>query len=103
MAQLGSVYQRDALATNSTSGAATSTTALAANSARTYLQIQNQSTNVLYVYFGTGASSSVYSFILKACTATADGTGGTYSSDAVVYRGLVTIAGTNPSYSVLEL
>lgn len=103
MAQIGSVYQRDAVASGSQNGPQTSTTALAVNTARTYFQIQNQGTNQLYVYFGTGASSSNYHFILKGATGSADGTGGSYASESVVYRGLVTIAGTSPSYSVLEL
>lgn len=102
MAQTG-VTHRDAVASGSKDGAQTSTTALAANSAREYFQIQNQGTNTIFVYFGTGASSSVYHFILKAATGAADGTGGSYASSTVVYRGLVTIAGTNPSYSIVEL
>jgi len=103
MAQIGSVYQRDAVASGSKDGAQTSTTALVANTARTYFQIQNQGTNPLFVYFGNGASSSVYHFILKAATGAADGTGASYASAQVVYRGIITIAGTNPSYSILEL
>ncbi len=103
MAQIGSVYQRDAVASGSKDGAQTSTTALVANTARTYFQIQNQGTNQLYVYFGTGASTSVYHFILKGATGAADGTGGSYASAQITYRGLITIAGTNPSYSVVEL
>ena len=66
--------------------------------------IQNQGTNTLFVYYGTGASTSVYNIILKACTGAADGTGGSLSMmDGNIYRGLITIAGTSPSYSVLEL
>lgn len=84
-------------------GAQTSTTALFANQNREYFQIQNQGTNQIYVYFGSGASSSVYHFILKGATGAADGTGGSYASAGVVYRGLVTIAGTTPSYSIVEL
>lgn len=87
-----------------TGGAQTNTTALPANSARTGFQIQNQGTNPLFVYFASGASSSVYNFVLKAATGAADGTGGSISMmDGVVYRGIVTVAGTSPSYSVLEL
>lgn len=84
-------------------GAQTSTTALFANSAREWFQIQNQGTNTLFIYFGAGASSSVYHFILKGSTGAADGTGGSFSSQAAVYRGLITIAGTTPSYSVIEI
>lgn len=102
MSQTG-VTHRDSLASGSANGAQTATTALAANPAREFFQIQNQGTNKLYVYFGTGASTSVYHFILKGATGAADGTGGFFSSANVVYRGIVTIAGTDPSYSVVEL
>jgi hypothetical protein len=102
MSQTG-ITHRDILASGSKDGAQTSTTALAANSAREYFQIQNQGTNKLYVYFGAGASTSVYNFILKGATGAADGTGGSYSSQSAVWRGVVSIAGTNPSYSIIEL
>ncbi len=102
MAQTG-VTHRDSLASGAQSGAQTATTALAVNGQREYFQIQNQGTNQIYVYFGAGASSTVYHFILKGATGAADGTGGSYASGSVVYRGIVTIAGTTPSYSVVEL
>ena len=95
---------RDSIGSGSQDGAQTSTTALAANAARVGFQIQNQGTNQLYVYFGSGASTSKYHFILKAATGAADGTGGSVSMfNGDVCRGLITIAGTSPSYSVLEL
>lgn len=84
-------------------GAQTSVTALFANTNREWFQIQNQGTNPLFIYFGPSASTSVYHFILKASTGAADGTGGSFSSQAAVYRGLITVAGTSPSYSVVEL
>jgi hypothetical protein len=85
-------------------GAQVSTTALNANSAREYFQIQNQSTTKLYVYFGTGASDSVYHFILKGATGAADGTGGSYSSQSCTWRGIVTVyASDTPSYSLIEM
>jgi len=103
MAQTG-LTSRDALGTGSQDGAQTSTTALAANTARTYFQIQNQSTSPLFVYFGASGSTSKYHFILKGCTGAADGTGGSYSSGATTWRGLVTVAASGtPSYSVVEL
>lgn len=102
MSQTG-VTHRDAVASGSQDGAQTATTALAANSAREFFEIQNQGTNKLYVYFGLGASTSVYHFILKAASGAADGTGGSVSTTDVDYRGIITIAGTNPSYSVVEL
>jgi hypothetical protein len=89
---------------NATTTNSTSTTALNANTARIAFSIQNQSTNKLYVYLGTGATTSVYTWVLAACTATADGTGGSVSMESgVVYNGPITVAGTSPSYSVLEI
>jgi len=89
---------------NATSGLQSATTALAANSARIAFFIQNQSTNKLYVYLGAGASTSVYTAILVACTSTADGTGGTFAMESgVVYNGIITVAGSSPSYTVLEI
>ncbi len=83
---------------------ATDATAAAANSARIGFRIQNQGTNKLYVLFGTGASTSVYHVILKASTGAADGTGGEFvMMGPTVYTGIVTVAGTNPSYTVLEI
>lgn len=102
MAQTG-ITHRDAVASGSADGPITTATALAANSAREFFQIQNQGTNKLYVYFGTGGSTTKYHFILKGSTGAADGTGGSYSSQSCVYRGIVTIDGTSPSYSVIEL
>lgn len=82
----------------------TSTTALAANQARIAWSIQNQGTSVLYVLLGSGASTTVYHITLKACTVAADGTGGTLSMEAgTVYNGIVTVAGTTPSYTVTDI
>lgn len=95
---------RDNLASGSQSGAQTAATALAVNSARVGFQIQNQGTNPLFIYLGSGASSTVYHFILKASTGAADGTGGSYGMlGGDVYRGLITVGGTSPSYSVFEI
>lgn len=80
-----------------------SATALAANTARQGWQIQNQGTNPLYVLHGAGASTSVYHYILKASSVAADGTGGSFAQlTGSVYNGIITIAGTSPSYTVLE-
>ena len=83
---------------------ASSTTALATNTGRLGFSIQNLGTNALFVLLGTGASSTVFHTVLKAGTGNDDGTGGSYSMEAgVVYTGVVTIAGTSPSYTVTEL
>lgn len=89
---------------NAFSAVQTSTTALVANPARITFSIQNQGTNPLFVKCGTGASSLDYTWTLKAGTGAADGTGGSVAMEAgVVYNGIITIAGTSPSYSVLEI
>jgi hypothetical protein len=93
---------------NPTSAVLTSATALAANGGsaggRGGFFIQNQGTNQLYVLLGAGCSSSQYHLILKACSQAADGTGGSFSMmEGMVYRGIVTVAGTSPSYTVLEV
>lgn len=79
-------------------------TALVANPERSAWMIQNLSTNALYVLLGAGASTSVFHVILKAGTATNDGTGGIISQESgTIYTGIITIAGTSPSYVVTEL
>lgn len=81
-----------------------SATALSANSTRTYWQIQNLGTNPLFVLCGTGASTTVFHAILKGGTANDDGLGASWAPESnVVYTGIVTIAGTSPRYTVLEL
>jgi len=79
-------------------------TALAANTARIGWMIQNQDTDPLFVRLGSGASDTVFHFVLKGGTGAKDGTGGSFSQmDGVIYTGIVTIAGTTPSYTVLEI
>lgn len=85
-------------------GAQSSSTALVANQNREFVQIQNQDTSPLFVYFGSGATTSVYHFVLKGGTGAADGTGGSFSTSSVVYRGIITVASAGtPSYSLIEL
>lgn len=66
---------------------------------RKYGFIENQSTNILYLRFGEGCTTTNYDISLKACTATADGSGGAIYFEE---NGLVTIAGTSPSYTAYE-
>lgn len=85
-------------------GAQSSTTALVANSAREFVMIQNQDTAPLFIYFGTGATTSVYHFVLIGASLAANGTGGSFSSQTVVYRGIITVASSGtPSYSIIEI
>lgn len=89
---------------NPTPALRTIATALAANVNRNGWVIQNQGTNALYVLLASGATSSQFHVALKGGTATSDGNGGTFINlDGAVYQGTVTVAGTAPSYTVLEL
>ena len=74
--------------------------AIQANLNRTDFQIQNQGTNVLYMKFGTGATTTNYDMILTGCSVAANGTGGFYSNSG--YTGIVSVAGTSPSYTITE-
>jgi len=74
--------------------------AIQANLSRTDVQIQNQGTNVLYVKFGTGCTTTNYDVTLAACTVAADGKGALYSNTG--YTGIVSVAGTSPSYTITE-
>jgi len=74
-------------------------TALAANATRQAFAIQNLATMPLYVKLGSGASSSSFSFVLKAGTAANDGTGGFFSDSS--YIGIVTIAAASGSPRVV--
>ena len=63
--------------------------ALASNPNRKELNIQNIGTVAVNVYFGTGASNSVRTFVLAPDTATAAGYGGQLNDK--VYTGVVTV------------
>lgn len=79
-------------------------TALADNHARIGWSIQNLGTNPLFVLLGSGASTSVFHYVLKGGTGNDDGLGGSLLfNDITVYNGIVTIAGTSPRYVVTEL
>lgn len=83
---------------------ASAATALAANRYRTQWTLQNLGQNPLFVRLGAGASTSVFHVVLKAASANDDGTGGILSQDVgAIYCGIVTIAGTSPRYTVLEM
>lgn len=84
----------------------TSTTALASNPARGAWSIQNlDNVNPLKVRLGSGASSTVFHYILKASTGATVGDGGILSQEnGTVYTGIITVysSGT-PSYVVTEI
>lgn len=89
------------VSSSNTPSLASSATAASANTSRKSITIQNQSVNTLYVRYGASASTTVYHVALNGCTVANDGLGGSVYNDE--YTGIVTIAGTSPSYTVLEL
>lgn len=79
-------------------------TALASNSARGAWMIQNLGTNPLFVLLGSGASTSVFHFVLKGGTAPDDGLGASFNQNSgTLFTGIVTVAGTSPRFVVTEL
>jgi len=83
---------------------ASDTTALAANADRRAWAIQNLGTNALFVRRGTGASTTVFHQVLKAGSGNDDGTGGSMSeAEGTIYTGIISIAGTSPRYTVMEM
>lgn len=66
--------------------------------------IQNLGTNPLFVRFGAGASSTVFHIVLKGATVQDDGTGGSVAQEVgTMWTGVVSIAGTSPRYTAMEL
>ncbi len=103
MVDATAILSQSTNATN-TPAIASAATALAANARRTQWSIQNLGTNPLFVRLGSGATSSVFHVVLKGSTVQDDGTGGIMSQDVgAIYCGEVTIAGTSPRYTVLEM
>lgn len=83
---------------------ASAATALSANTKRIGWMIQNLGQNPLFVLMGPSASTTVFHIVLKGGSANDDGSGGVFAdADGVVYTGIVTIAGTSPRYTVLEM
>lgn len=83
---------------------ASATTALLANNARIGWSIQNLGTNTLYVLLGSGASTSVFHYALKAGSGNDDGSAGSITqTSGTIYNGIITVAGTSPRYTVLEI
>lgn len=79
-------------------------TALEANENRKGWQIQNVGINPLFILLGDGATTSVFHAVLKGGSGASDGLGGSMAQlDGAVYTGKITIAGTSPSYVVLEV
>jgi hypothetical protein len=103
MADASAILSQSTNATNVPT-IASAATALAANTRRTQWSIQNLGTNPLFVRLATGASSTVFHVVLKASAIQDDGTGGILSQDSgAIYCGEVSIAGTTPRYTVMEM
>lgn len=100
----GSIYTTK---NSNTPSIASATGALADNPARIAWTIQNLGTNALYVKLGNDASTGAtggFHIVLKAGTGNDDGNGGSVSQEAgVIYTGPISIAGTSPRYSALEI
>ena len=91
-------------ATNTPAIVTAAGTALEANSQRGAWQIQNLGINPLFVLLGTGASTSVFHTVLKGGSGSDDGLGASMSQEnGCVYTGVITVAGTSPRFTVLEL
>ncbi len=89
--------------TVSTPSISSNATAFAANSRRSSWNIQNLGTNTLYLLLGSGATTEVFNYALKAGSVPDDGTGGSYGeSSGVIYVGIITIAGTAARYTTKE-
>lgn len=98
---VGSIYNTQ---NSNTPSIASASTALVANPKRIGWSIQNLGTNALYVNLGGTASTTVFHFALKAGTGNDDGSGGSVlQSEGAVFTGIITIAGTSPRYTVLEI
>lgn len=81
----------------------TAGTVLSANVNRRFFLVQNLGTNVIFVKFGTSASSTDFDVALKAGTNADDALGGIVTSDVLVYTGIVSVAGTFPRVTATEI
>lgn len=81
----------------------TSATAIASNTERLGWSIQNVGTNPLFVLLGSGASATIFHYVLKGGTGASDGLGASVGeTSGTVYTGIITVGGTSPTYVVLE-
>lgn len=82
----------------------TDATALAKNTARGRWYIQNVGQNPIFVRLGSGASTTLFHYVLKGGTADSDGLGASVGQEnGTIYTGIITIAGTTPKYVATEL
>lgn len=78
---------------------------IAANAKRKGFMIQNVGTNTIFIRLGGTASSTVFHIALKGGTEDSDGTGGSFGQidGGLVFKGLISMAGTTPKVVVTEL
>jgi len=99
---MGQVVRQIPVSTSSSGGLKTAEAALAANSHRKSFTLQNQKAEVLYVKFGSAATTSDYHLVLAACGSAADGTGGVLTDDHCTQAVYVKPASGSASYTVAE-
>ena len=99
---MGQVVRQVPVSTSSTGGLKTGETALVANSHRKSFTLQNQKTEVLYVKFGSAATTSDYHLILAASASAADGTGGVLIDEHCTQAVFVKPASGSASYTIVE-
>jgi hypothetical protein len=99
---MGQVVRQVPVSTSSTGGLKTAEAALVTNSQRKSFTLQNQKAEVLYVKFGSAATTSVYHIVLAACGSAADGTGGVLTDDHCTQAIYVKPASGDASYTVAE-
>ena len=100
---MGQVVRQVPVSTSSTGGLKTGETALVANSHRKSFTLQNQKAEVLYVKFGSAATTSDYHLILAASASAADGTGGVLVDEHCTQAVYVKNASRSASYTIVEI
>ena len=99
---MGQVVRQVPVSTSSTGGLKTAEAALTASNHRKSFTLQNQKAEVLYVKFGSAATTSDYHLVLAACGSAADGTGGVLTDDHCTQAIYVKPASGSASYTVAE-
>ena len=99
---MGQIVRQAPVTTSSSGGLQTTEAALGITNQRKSFSIQNQKAEVLYVKLGTGATTSIYHYILGAAGSAADGSGGSLSVDNYTQAVSVAAFSGPPSYTMVE-
>ena len=99
---MGQIVRQVPVSTSSAGGLTATELVLATNNNRKSFTLQNQKAEVLYVKFGSAATTSVYHIVLAACGSAADGTGGVLTDDHCTQAIYVKPASGDASYTVAE-